>query len=558
MNNNLLIINNNRFFWGIILFFTLIYFKGLFIIIYGIDASIYASISAEMYESGSYLQIFSKGQDYLDKPPLHFWLSCFSFKLFGINTFAYKLPSFLFSIVGAISTYKLGKLFYSKEVGKLSALLFYTTFAIILINQDVRTDTVLIGITIFTLWKLIDYIKNNNYTSFVLGFVGIGLAMMSKGPIGLMVPALALGTHFIIKKEWKNIFKWQWILGLIISFVVMLPMILGLYYQFDAQPDKITKLSSGMRVEGISGLKFFFWDQSFGRITGGNTEWKNNTGYLFFTHTFLWSFLPWSIMGVMGLIQKIKSSFSSSIKSEYYLLGAILLPLITFSLSQYKLPHYIYVFFPMWIILTGVFLINIKEKSAWYKVLLVFQNIINVALTLLPIFIITFLFPTSSFLIWIPVIVLIGVQIYTYIKTKGLNRMLLTNLLAFATTMFVLNFQFLPQVLKYDGFNNAAEYTKTLEINKLYSNSAGALIFDIYSNKTMEYLDGYNLDSLTNQNNYVFLNEAGYKIIKKKYDIKSTKEFKHNSATRLTIDFLNPKTRQATLNKTSSFYLIEI
>ena len=136
--------------------------------------------------------------------------------------------------------------------------------------------------------------------------------------------------------------------------------------------------------------------------------------------------------------------------------------------------------------------------------------------------------------------------------------MLLTNLLAFATTMFVLNFQFLPQVLKYDGFNNAAEYTKTLEINKLYSNSAGALIFDIYSNKTMEYLDGYNLDSLTNQNNYVFLNEAGYKIIKKKYDIKSTKKFKHNSATRLTIDFLNPKTRQATLNKTSSFYLIEI
>ena len=167
----------------------------------------------------------------------------------------------------------------------------------------------------------------------------------------------------------------------------------------------------------------------------------------------------------LKLDQQFKTKF------DYFLEGRTisvptLLPLIAFSLSQYKLPHYIYVFFPMWIILTGVFLINIKEKSAWYKMLLVFQNIINVALTLLPIFIITFLFPSSSFLIWIPVIVLIGVQIYTYIKTKGLNRMLLTNLLAFATTMFVLNFQFLPQVLKYDGFNNAAEYTKTLEINK--------------------------------------------------------------------------------------------
>lgn len=557
MNNNLLILNN-RLFWGIILFFTLIYFKGLFIIIYGIDASTYASISAEMHNEGSYFQIFSKGQDYLDKPPLHFWLSCFSFKLFGINTFAYKLPSFLFSIVGAFSTYKLGKLLYTKEIGKLSALLFYTTFAIILINQDVRTDTVLIGITIFTLWKLVDYVKNNNYTSFVLGFVGIGFAMMSKGPIGLMVPALALGTHFIIKKDWRKIFKWQWILGLIISLVVMLPMIIGLYYQFDAQPDKITKLSSGLRVEGVSGLKFFFWDQSFGRITGSNAEWKNNNGYFFFIHTFLWSFLPWSVMGLMGLITKIKSSFSSPSKSEYYLLGAILLPLIAFSLSQYKLPHYIYVFFPMWIILTGYFLINLDEKSVWYKVLRVFQYKINGALTLLPILIITYLFPTSSFLIWIPVIILICAQAYTYVKVKGLNRMLLTNILAFGTTMFVLNFQFLPQVLKYDGFNNAAEYTKSISINKLYSNTEGALIFDIYSNKSMEYLDGYNLDSIVNQNNYVFLNEAGYQIIKKKYDIKSTKEFRHNSATRLTINFLNPKTRQATLNKNSRFYLIEI
>mgnify|MGYP000058571725 CR=1 FL=1 len=56
----------------------------------------------------------------------------------------------LFTILGAYSTFKLGKLLYSYTIGKLAALLFYSCFSIIMINQDVRTDTILIGITVFS------------------------------------------------------------------------------------------------------------------------------------------------------------------------------------------------------------------------------------------------------------------------------------------------------------------------------------------------------------------------------------------------------------------------
>ena len=305
MNKKLLLLSNNGLYWGIITLFTVVYIRGLFTLIYGIDASIYASISAEMSETGSYLQLFHKGNDYLDKPPLHFWLSSLSFKLFGINSFAYKLPSFLFTVLGAVSTYKLGKLLYSREIGKLSGLFFYASFAIMLINLDVRTDTILVGIIVFTLWQLISYVQTNNYLNFILGFIGIGLAMLAKGPIGLMVPVLALGTHFLIKREWNNIFKWQWMLGLVISGVVIAPMVWGLYQQFDLQPTKSFKLASGMDGTGTSGIMFYFWDQSFGRITGSNQEWKNDSSKLFFIHTFLWSFLPWSIIGILGLFKKM-------------------------------------------------------------------------------------------------------------------------------------------------------------------------------------------------------------------------------------------------------------
>lgn len=61
-----------------------------------IDAAQYASISREMLERNSFLQIYDLGKDYLDKPPMLFWLSALSMKLFGIYDWAYRIPSLLF------------------------------------------------------------------------------------------------------------------------------------------------------------------------------------------------------------------------------------------------------------------------------------------------------------------------------------------------------------------------------------------------------------------------------------------------------------------------------
>ena len=61
-----------------------------------IDAAQYASISAQMAATNSYLEVKDFEYDYLDKPPFLFWLSSLNIKLFGVNDFAYKFPSFLF------------------------------------------------------------------------------------------------------------------------------------------------------------------------------------------------------------------------------------------------------------------------------------------------------------------------------------------------------------------------------------------------------------------------------------------------------------------------------
>jgi len=93
------------------------YLLGMFCIpLMDIDAAQYASIAREMLDRKSYLQLYDLGKDYLDKPPMLFWLSALSMKIFGVHDWAYRLPSFLFSLIAIFSTYRLAYIFYKKKL----------------------------------------------------------------------------------------------------------------------------------------------------------------------------------------------------------------------------------------------------------------------------------------------------------------------------------------------------------------------------------------------------------------------------------------------------------
>ena len=166
----------------------LVYFIGFGINIMDVDAAQYASMSREMLRSGNYLHVYDTSIEYLDKPPFLFWISALSMKIFGINNFAYRLPSFLFALLSVLSTYKLAKLFYDKKTALLAALILATSQGFFLMNHDVRTDTILMGCVVFSVWQLAAWYQSNKILHFILGSIGIGIGMMTKGPIALLVP----------------------------------------------------------------------------------------------------------------------------------------------------------------------------------------------------------------------------------------------------------------------------------------------------------------------------------------------------------------------------------
>jgi 4-amino-4-deoxy-L-arabinose transferase-like glycosyltransferase len=280
----------NRIYFLLLGLLAVVYLLAMFIPVMEVDAAQYASISEQMLRENSFLQVKHRDYEYLDKPPLLFWLSALSMKVLGINGFAYKLPSVLALGLAIFATYKYTRLHHREQVARVASLILASCFCFFLTANDVRTDNLLIGFSMLAIWKIAAWLKNKRRTDLLVGFGAIGMAMLAKGPLGLVFTMFTIGTLLVLGKEYKKL-SWEWLWALPVIGLVLAPMCLGLYQQ-----------------HGMEGLEFFFWKQSFGRITGEN-EWRNDTDPFFLVHTFLCAFLPWCILLLSATGMAIKKLF---------------------------------------------------------------------------------------------------------------------------------------------------------------------------------------------------------------------------------------------------------
>jgi len=541
---------NNNWFWlglGIII----IGVKGLTLPVMDVDASQYASISMEMLQGGSWLEVQHRHADYLDKPPLLFWTAALSYLLFGINTWAYKLPSFLGALIGIYSVYRFSKLFYNRETAILASFILASTVGYWLLINDVRTDTLLMGMSAAAVWTLAEYQLNKQFKFLVGSGVFIGLAMLAKGPVGLILPTAALGTHLLLSKNWREIFKWQWTLVLLIIVIVLTPMCIGLYHQFDLHPEKIVNGRSG-----VSGLYFYFWEQSFGRITGENV-WKNNTSGFYFLHVYAWAFLPWTLFLIPSFFTKIKQLLSNKLQLKYgeeaYSIGAFTLLFIALSLSKYKLPHYIFITLPWGAVLTARWAINTSKLKKWA----VAQWIISILLISVLTLITGVVFPpkyTTAALIWIPLVVGASYILYKTAPTK-LNTSNYWQLQVLMGMLIgvILNFHFYPHLLPFQSTTTAGKYFTEMNIpaHQRAQMGYGGHALDFYSKSIIPHLKTAEeaLDLVkTNGSMWIYTREGGREQLdaaKIPYEVVA--QFKHYQPALLSMPFLNPNTRESRL-----------
>jgi 4-amino-4-deoxy-L-arabinose transferase-like glycosyltransferase len=516
-----------------------------------IDASQYASISRAMLERNSFLQIYDLGKDYLDKPPMLFWLSALSMKIFGVSDWAYRLPSFIFLMLALYATFKFAQLKYNQTVAELAVLILASCQAFFLIAHDVRTDTMLMGWVALSIWLIAKWTSTNSWKDFVLAMVAIAGGMMTKGPIALVVPVLAFGPQWFFEKKWAYFFKPIYLLGILIIGILLVPMSWGLYQQFDLQPGKLIN-----NIPIQSGLRFYYWTQSFGRYTGEN--YYHEMSYpTFLLENMLWSFLPWIFVFIWAFIAKLVTILKEGlfkVHTERISFFGFLLTYLVLSRSQAQLPHYIFVVFPLAAVLTAAHFEALLEQAdrlhKWIKWFFGFHLFIFLILLVAMILIIKIPFGTMDgpwglliFFGTIIIMIKIGPKHQNIIQrwlNMGLVLMIGLNL--------VLNSFFYPHLLAYQWGNALARQAeeKKWDIKK-------AVLYKIPNSNAFHFYGQHIFPvvqdrSLLKEGQWVVVDSIPAKALLSAFPNSSILyQGKRFHVTLLTLEFLNPATRDRAL-----------
>jgi 4-amino-4-deoxy-L-arabinose transferase-like glycosyltransferase len=526
----------------------LAHLSGLLNDVFLTDSALYASIAKEMALSGNFLDLTFDGADWLDKPHFPFWVTAVSFKIFGINTLAYKIPAILFTLLALFYTYRLSRELYNRETALLAVLVLATAQHLIISNNDVRAEPILTGLVIGSIYHYHRLVERYHWTNLVWASLFAGLSVMTKGPFTLIPVVGAVAGEIIVKRQFRLILSSRWIVSLVLVALFITPELYALYHQFDRHPEKVV-----FGTTGVSGIRFFLWDSQFGRFFNTGPI-KGSGDPFFFLHTLLWAFLPWSLVMYFAFFKKIiQNSIKADRQSEFYTISGALLTLVVFSFSGFQLPHYTNIIFPLLAMLTADWIdrASTRGELLYFRIAQTFTIILM--LILLGIIHIVFR-PGGISVTAIVAFLLAGAVIFLgrrfHLERKW--KIIYYTALASILVNFYLNLVFYPELLNYQSGTKAARYAnehfpglgiRTLCVlsftlhfhanNQVRDRKIQTLEEELSREELLIYTSEPYLDSLQ-------MSAIGYEILA---------TFDHFHTTMLTWTFLNYRTRDESLKK---------
>ncbi len=545
-------ISNTRY-WFLFAILVLVYVAGMFVTLFENDSAQFAVMAMRMFQENDFINLFKGTQEYLDKPHMHYWLAALSFKIFGIHDWAYRIPGILATLLGAYSCYGLGRLLYNKDIGKLASLIFLSAQTIVLGGIDVRTDAVLTGFTIFAIWQLTAYIEKRTIWHIVLGAIGAGVAFSTKGQIALVVIGLPLLCHLTYTRKWKAFINWRVLVALIVFAIVITPMLYAYYLQFDLHPEKVIRGRNNR-----SGILFILWEQSFERLSGEGVG-KNSSDYFFFFHTFLWVFLPWTIIGLTAYWCRaktfLKMRFKFNPKYEFLTIGGITLIFLLISFAQFKLPHYLNITIPLFSVLSASYIYSIYRfsKHKTTKVLLGIQYFILSLVFIATVLICFFVFKFESTFAYVNLCILFAIIVYFCLKREAYYLRIIT-LSVYSSVLLnaVMNTHFYPFLLKFQAGSSMAHIVEEnkIPVDNIYKLSdRHTWALDFYNKNPVQISSMKKLEE-KEKDTWVYVTDKELQELRNSgFDWDRQFTVDQFRITRLQAKFLDPITRKKVLKK---------
>jgi len=344
--------------------------------LWDIDEGHNAEAAREMLDSGNWLVPTFNFQLRDHKPPLLYWLQIAAYQQFGVNEFSARLPSALAALMAVLLTYELGRLMFGPGAGLLAGLMLASAAMFCAAAHFANPDSLLDALTVVTFYVFWRSMPRSagasrlNAKWIILASVCMALAVLAKGPVGLVLPVAVIGLYLLCSRQLGLLLDFR--LGWAVAAFVLLAVP---WYVLVASETK------GEFTRG------FFLTHNFGRFL---SPMENHRGpiYYYLVTLFL-GFVPWSPFLIPALFYGFRRtetgrqgdketgrkgdgetrrqedsafspclpvSLSPGLRISWFLASWIVVYLVFFSLSGTKLPNYILPIYPAAAILTARFL----------------------------------------------------------------------------------------------------------------------------------------------------------------------------------------------------------
>lgn len=308
------------------------------------DEGRYAEIPREMLEMGDYLTPHLNYVHYFEKPPLLYWLNALSMKLFGMNEWAVRLPTALSAVCTILFVYYLGRQLFGRRSGLYAALVLGSCMAFGIQGGIVTTDILLTLCLTVALGCFIMAVagKARRPAHLILFYIFAGLAVLTKGLIGLLFPVAIIGLFICLTRRWNVLKEMHLLSGLCIMLLVSAPWFVL------------------VSLKHPEFMYFFFVHEHFERFL--TTIHHRNQPFWFFVPVLLAGMLPWSVMIPTAVCRAWRQKAGNAGASRLYLVLWLVFIFLFFSISKSKLIPYILSLYPAAALLIGEMLSESVER----------------------------------------------------------------------------------------------------------------------------------------------------------------------------------------------------
>ncbi|MEZ4754529.1 MAG: glycosyltransferase family 39 protein [Bdellovibrionota bacterium] len=299
----------------------------------------YATIAQNMLISGDWitprLPTETGLELYFSKPPLHFWLTTLAYKLFGIDEWTSRLPSFLGLLLILASVQLYANKFLNREIGYLAGIICVTSPLMFFLAGSSTIDVTFAGFTTAAVVAFALAVSQaENKQNFIIPglavFVFAALGFLTKGPAALILIGLPVFALCGFDRSLKSLTSLPWVRGSLLFLAISIPWF---YLVEEANPGSVW---------------YFFAHENFMRFAVKNYGGLYGAAHIRPYGSIWWmlalAIFPWSLYLLQDLYRKTqnykKFKFSEVNRWHFFMLTWGLSPIFFFTIARSVLPAY--------------------------------------------------------------------------------------------------------------------------------------------------------------------------------------------------------------------------